>query len=261
MGYAAGMPSSSTWRQLPESQAMVPAVGRKDVLFADSFTQYRHEQQRMRLLVPSLPLQSRIDELDRVWDRARQHEERRVAVHALVDHAERRRLNGLQRTKSLVQQPALAQKTEKLLTASCSLPELAKPVGAYTAAAQLMNRRVDVNRLRRCRTDLLKEQKRQLAAVEAEKAESRTKIHEEIDSFEAMTWPLSRDAAGETALDWTGTRPLRKPCAAREPLHLRCKLAETSIDWIDREATFKLADGTRTLKLTSEHFLPAIADV
>jgi len=260
MGYAAGMPSSATWRQLSESQAMVPAVGRKDVVFAESFSQYRHEQQRMRLLVPSLPLQSRIDELDRVWDRARQHEERRVTVHALVDHAERRRLNGLRRTKSLVQQPELAQKTEKLLTASCSLPELDKPCGAYTTAAQLMNRRVDVNRLRRCRSDMAKKQTRQLAAVEAKKVESRNKMQEEIDSFEAMTWPLSRDAAGETALDWTGTRPLRKPCAAREPVHLRGKLADTSISWIDRHATCKLGDSVRTLKLTGEHFLPAIAD-
>mmetsp|Transcript_31425 Transcript_31425/g.56992 ORF Transcript_31425/g.56992 Transcript_31425/m.56992 type:complete len:261 (-) Transcript_31425:28-810(-) len=238
-GQAAGqaLSASRSFDKLQLSAAIPAALGRREAPIAETFLQYRHAQQQAHLLVPSLPQHSRIDELDRVWDRARAHEERRIAVLSLLDSAERRRMDGLRRARSLVQMPVMAQETERLLQASCTLPELKHPCGDYTAAAMLMNRRVDVNRARKSRSDVRKEQKKVLAVAEAEQAIDRESLSAEIASFESSTWPLSRDAAGETALDWTGTRPLRKPCAAREPVHMRGKLADTAASWGSRSMT------------------------
>lgn len=188
---------------------------------ATNLSQYQHAQHQMRFLVPALPVHSRIDDLDRVWQQEMQHEARRAAILTLVDYQERKRLAHLRETRAMVGVPC-ARETNRLMQASCSLSELTRPFGDRTAAIQLLNRRVDVNRHRKIRAALHMEHQRSSAADASAKQAVVEDAYRHIAEFEDQRWPSTKDLAGHTAHDWTCTRKAQKPCAARpQPKDIR----------------------------------------
>merc|ERR1712187_706329 len=72
-----------------------------------------------------------------------------------LERNEQRRLTRLHHAKTLLYNPALSKDVGQVLQASCSLPALKRPCGEQTPAMKLLNRRVDVNRLKRCRSETL----------------------------------------------------------------------------------------------------------
>jgi hypothetical protein len=114
------------------------------------FDHYRHMQQQAKLFVPELPTDSRT-KTDHIFEQKKREEANRVATLARIDLRDRRRLQRLQETRSLLQRPEEAKLVGRALNASCSLPSLARATlfGDRTEALQLLNRRVDVNQARK----------------------------------------------------------------------------------------------------------------
>jgi len=105
-------------------------------------------QQRSKYLVPSFPAQSRVDELNRVHADAKKLDLQRTLTLESLELNEQRRQSRLRQAKALLQTKSLSKEVSQKLQASCSLPELNDPCGEQTSVLQLLNRRVDVNRLR-----------------------------------------------------------------------------------------------------------------
>jgi len=124
-----------------------------------AFSHYMHMQQRAKYLVPSLPAQSRMDELDRITDNAKRHELQRTLTLESLELNEQRRRSRLLQAKAILQSKSLSREVSQKLQASCSLPNLDEPCGEQTPVLQLLNRRVDINRIKKCRSELALQQK------------------------------------------------------------------------------------------------------
>lgn len=167
------------------------------------FDHYTNMQQRAQLLVPSLPRHSRVDDLGRLWAQRRHHESQREATLALMDFNERRRLERLRSTKSLLQHSDTASGVNRVLHKSLSAVELSQPFGGQTQALQLLNRRVDVNRLRRSRIQLGVQVAQQRHDEAQDKLDCMDQVFSDIADFEAANVPSQQLEAMRTTLEWT----------------------------------------------------------
>lgn len=233
---------------------------------ARDFSAYCDKQQRARLLVPELPTQSRVGDLDRVWEKEQQEEERRAATLAKLDRCAQERAQRLQQTLSKAREEGSVSRKNRpqpspltRLSPSSSttavvedafssvsspgggnFPNSMSPctntLGAAAAiacadvaartcgasaggSAKFLGRRLDVNRVRLRQVQAADEQRRLSQQSLAKEAKRLADVLQAIDEFEDGL-PSSRrtqDASvvGRTSEDWTGTRPTRKPCAAR----------------------------------------------
>lgn len=163
------------------------------------FDHYSHMQQKAKLLIPINPIQSRQD-VEQVWQRVRAQEAERAAMLSLLNVADRQRRHKLGETKALLRDPAMAKQVGRQFQASCSLPDLAQPYGAgFYPALRLLNRRVDVNRLKRCRSQLAMQKKQMHETVNLQKTSALQDVSQEIHSFEASQ---TGHALLETVVDW-----------------------------------------------------------
>lgn len=163
------------------------------------FSHYCHMQQQAKQLIPTLPMQSRVDELNRVKARTKLHELQRTIALENLERSEQRRLTRLQHAKTLLHNPALSKDVGQVLQASCSLPSLQRPCGDQTPAMKLLNRRVDVNRLKKCRSQILHKVKEDNTMLFKTKKSDLGAVVDEIRLFEATHIP---DALIETKVDW-----------------------------------------------------------
>eukprot|EP00927_Polykrikos_kofoidii_P066687 TRINITY_DN62244_c0_g1_i1.p1 TRINITY_DN62244_c0_g1~~TRINITY_DN62244_c0_g1_i1.p1 ORF type:complete len:290 (+),score=48.83 TRINITY_DN62244_c0_g1_i1:31-870(+) len=100
-------------------------------------------------------------------------------------------------------------------------------------SAKFLGRRLDVNRVRLRQVQQVDEQRRMGQESLAREAKRLADVLEAIDEFEDAL-PSSRktqdtSVIGRTSEDWTGTRPSRKPCAAR--LRAPCPEVTSSTGW------------------------------
>jgi len=186
---------------------------------AEKFSAFYDAQHRARFLVPKYPVHSRVDELDRVRDEQRRKEAHRADSQRLAELCDQERTNRLQHTLSLVRTRQGVQLANQRLRESCSNPALARPLGDYTPAVRLLNRRVDVNRRRAERAKRIGEVQKQVVDTLATLMAQREEVAHAIEDFErAAPWNnVTRDAVGETAADWTNTRRAQRTCTGRLP--------------------------------------------
>lgn len=161
---------------------------------------YCHMQQRAKYLVPSLPAHSRVDELDRIHSYAKNHEFQRTLTLDALEKNEMRRQHRLQQAKTILQSKALSREVGKKLQASCSLPELESPCGDQTGVLQLLNRRVDINRLKKCRSDLVLQQNAVTVKQAVVETPELKELLEDIQRFEEDHLPS--ELVLETVVDW-----------------------------------------------------------
>jgi len=166
-----------------------------------AFGHYCHMQQQAKYLVPSLPCQSRVDELNRMNFNARRHEFQRSMTLDSMEFNHQRKMSRLRDAKSLLQSKSLSKEIGQQLQLSCSLPDLNDPCGEQTGVFQLLNRRVDVNKIKKCRSQLLQQQK----AVVVRKAVTETpelkELLDDIRRFEDDNLP-ELNMILESAVDW-----------------------------------------------------------
>lgn len=166
------------------------------------FDHYSDMQQRAQLLVPALPVHSRVDELNRVWAQKLHHEVQREASLAALRHNESVRLERLQQTKGLLRS-GIAGRT---LQQACSLPSLVPPAfGSATPAMELMNRRVDVNRLRRTQQTKARPTRDLVKARDQELGERLDEVIHDLCTFEHAN--LLEVEAMRTTTDWSFKMP------------------------------------------------------
>jgi len=203
----------------PEKESYHVAAERNGTNFSRGhrfFDHYSNMQQRANLLVPTLPRHSRVDELSRVWNEKLHHEAHRDATLALLDYNERRRLDRLRSTKGLLQQSASAHAIGRELQRSCSSTELvgAAPFGSRTSALELLNRRVDVNRIRKAEKSRGSSLARRQRHVEEDKEVRLEEVVDSISDFEAAHLPQQAEAMRTTS-EWSS---FRRPGAPPSPV-------------------------------------------
>lgn len=164
-----------------------------------AFMHYCHMQQSAKMLIPSLPTQSRVDELQRVHANAKNHELQRTLTLESLQQNERRRQSRLRQAKTLLQTKPLAREVSQKLQASCSLPNLEEPCGEHSQILQLLNRRVDVNRLKKCRSQLAQQQQAEVVKQAVVETPELKELVEDIKRFEGDHLP---DLVLETVVDW-----------------------------------------------------------
>lgn len=146
------------------------------------FDHYSNMQQRAHLLVPTLPLHSRKDELQRVWGEVKKREAKHEAVMKAINLNNQRRKDRLLCTRSLLLHVDAAQQVGRTLRRAYSSPEALGPAfGIHTQAMELLNRRVDVNQFR-------KSEKRKGPA-------HATKLREIVETAEGAICAVVRDIA------------------------------------------------------------------
>lgn len=173
------------------------------------FDHWNDQQQRAHLLVPMFPQQSRVSDLNRVWNRQRHHEARRDATLTLIDYNESRRLDRLRRTKSLLQCPDTAHHIEKVIQRSCSEPALTQPSVCQAPVLKLLNRRVDVNRMKHSRNQMTATMARECRQKNQDCAKQMSELFSAISGFEANHIPEDQLNAMRTTAEWTSSLPHR----------------------------------------------------
>jgi len=162
---------------------------------------YRHMQQHAKYLVPSFPVSSRVDELNRVHANARYHDLQRTLTLESLELNEQRRQSRLRQAKTLLQTKSLSKEVSQKLQASCSLPDLNDPCGEQTPVLQLLNRRVDVNRLKKCRSQMAIQQKAEVVKQAVVETPELKELCEDIRRFEDDNLP-DLNLVLETVVDW-----------------------------------------------------------
>lgn len=146
---------------------------------------YRHMQQSAKYLVPMLPTHSRTVDLDRVYDATKRHELQRSLTLESLEQNEKRRQARLHHARALLHTKSLKHEINQKLQASCSLPDLGEdPCGEQTPVLKLLNRRVDINRLKKCRRELAYESKREVVKQAIVQTPELTELMEDISRFE-----------------------------------------------------------------------------
>jgi len=173
------------------------------------FDHYSDMQQRAKFLVPTLPRHSRVDELKRVWEDELHHEAEREAHLAFLDFHEQQRLEKLRQTRGLLQHGPTARQVGRTLQQVCSLPVLTGPAfGSATPAMELMNRRVDVNRLRRMQKQRGPANEREQRARLEEREARLEEVVDGLSAFERAHLPEVDSM--RTTTDWTSKMPKRQ---------------------------------------------------
>mmetsp|Transcript_20815 Transcript_20815/g.39681 ORF Transcript_20815/g.39681 Transcript_20815/m.39681 type:complete len:269 (-) Transcript_20815:47-853(-) len=170
------------------------------------FDRYCHMQQKARMIVPSLPMQSRVDELHRTSSYAKRFEAQRFATLQNLQQSDERRMARLRQAKTLLQTKSLSQDLSKKLQLSCSLAEIRpEPCGELSPTMQLLNRRVDINRLKHCRTQLAKEALQENAKQANFKPSEMKAVVSDIDKFETQSLANANKHESlmiDTLVDW-----------------------------------------------------------
>jgi len=191
--------------EVPSYQAVVAENGPNFARGRRAFNHYCHMQQKAKMLIPSLPVQSRVDECNRVQKHAREWEAYRQSTLDAIEQNEQRRLDRLKLNKSLLQTRSISRDVGRRLQASCSLPEIKNPCGApgqQTDALKLLNRRVDVNRLKKCRSELIQKQKSKATKLLNEKNMHLEEVMDDMRRFDEKHDPSALIA---TLVDWKST--------------------------------------------------------
>jgi hypothetical protein len=162
---------------------------------------YRHMQQRAKYLVPSLPVHSRVDELNRVHSTARQLEMQRLMALESLELNEQRRRERLRQAKTILHDRSLRKEISQKLQASCSLPDLTDPCGEQTSLLQLLNRRVDYNRLKKCRSEMSMTQRAEVVKQAVVETPELKELIEDIRRFEDDNL-AEENLVLETVVDW-----------------------------------------------------------
>jgi hypothetical protein len=159
-------------------------------------------QQKAKMLIPTLPVHSRIDEMYRIWRNAEEHELQRTAAEEIINLRHESRRARLSQAKALLNDRSLRHEVSQKLQASCSLPDLsAEPCGEQTSVLQLLNRRVDVNRLKHCRLQAAQRPKMNAQKYSAAQAAEFDALLEDINRFENDNLP-DVQLQLETIVDW-----------------------------------------------------------
>eukprot|EP00405_Crypthecodinium_cohnii_P056156 CAMPEP_0206618776 /NCGR_PEP_ID=MMETSP0325_2-20121206/60462_1 /ASSEMBLY_ACC=CAM_ASM_000347 /TAXON_ID=2866 /ORGANISM="Crypthecodinium cohnii, Strain Seligo" /LENGTH=275 /DNA_ID=CAMNT_0054141075 /DNA_START=295 /DNA_END=1122 /DNA_ORIENTATION=- len=96
----------------PEQESWHRAAGENGQRFARShqyFDHYDHMQRKAALLVPVLDRHSRISDMNRVWEQRKAEEADRHGRLQAIDKLERKRLDWLRDTKSIMRRPVISQ--------------------------------------------------------------------------------------------------------------------------------------------------------
>jgi hypothetical protein len=101
----------------------------------------------------------------------------------------------------MLQSRELSKEVSQRLQASCSLPELGEPCGEQTGVLQLLNRRVDVNRLKKCRSQMAIQQKAEVVKQAVVETPELKELCEDIRRFEDDNLP-DLNLVLETVVDW-----------------------------------------------------------
>eukprot|EP00928_Gymnodinium_smaydae_P045986 TRINITY_DN30601_c0_g1_i1.p1 TRINITY_DN30601_c0_g1~~TRINITY_DN30601_c0_g1_i1.p1 ORF type:complete len:463 (+),score=66.83 TRINITY_DN30601_c0_g1_i1:66-1454(+) len=179
---------------------------------------YIDMQQRARLLVPLYPVHSRLDDVERVRQEMVRVEDHRDAHGRLRELDDQLRAERTRKAWSLTRTPAVARQVAQHLKQSSMQPlASAHPLGADTAPAALLSRKVDFNSLRRERARTTKSLRQTRIDKLADVAARYDEFASDIENFErSCPWTVeTKDAAGHTAHDWTGTREPRRRCSGR----------------------------------------------
>jgi hypothetical protein len=165
-----------------------------------AFSHYCHMQQKSKMLIPELPTHSRIHDMNHIWSDAKQQDEYRTITLNTLDRRDLSRKARLSHAKSLLRTKSLAKEISQKLQASCSLPDLnAEPCGEQTAILELLNRRVDVNRLKKSRQEASQQVKAHTIKQAVIDTPELKALTADIDSFESNHFP---DLQVETIMDW-----------------------------------------------------------
>lgn len=165
-----------------------------------AFSHYCHMQQKSKMLIPTLPTHSRIHDMNQIWNDAKEQDVHRTLALETLDRRELSRKARLCQAKALLQTKTLAREVNQKLQASCSLPDLnAEPCGEQTAILQLLNRRVDVNRLKKCRLEAAYQEKANTIKQAVVETPELKALLDDIDHFENCHFP---DLQIETVVDW-----------------------------------------------------------
>lgn len=191
----------------PVYERMSEARGGNFTRAYTGFTGYRHAQQQAKLIIPTFQTDSRIE--GQTFEQALYQSAQSTAALALMDMAERRRLSILRETRALVQRPDLAKAVTQKLQASCSSPELSRPFGDRSSHALLMNRRFDVNRMKKCRAQMAQKVQLQTTRKLSNNSSDLDTLSKAILSFEAEKMPCGSDAFIETSVDWKNSTQLK----------------------------------------------------
>lgn len=162
---------------------------------------YRHMQQSAKYLVPSFPTQSRVDELNRIHSDARKHEMQRTLMLESLEENEKRRQFRLRQAKAMLRSKDISKEVSQKLQASMSLPDLNEPCGEQTPVLQLLNRRVDVNRIKKCRSQMALQQKAEVVKQAVVVTPELKELLDDIDRFEGDNLP-ELNMILETVVDW-----------------------------------------------------------
>lgn len=165
------------------------------------FMHYSHMQQRAKYLIPSLPGHSRVDELNRIHAKARTHELQRTMTLNSLELNEQRRQSRLYQAKAIMRNKSLSREVSQKLQASCSLPNLDEPIGDQTSVLQLLNRRVDINHLKKCRTQMAMQQKAEVVKQAVQETPELKELMADISRFEDDNLH-DVNLVLETVVDW-----------------------------------------------------------
>jgi len=168
---------------------------------------YCHMQQKAKYLIPSLPVHSRVDELNRVHSNARRHELQRTLALESLEMNEQRRRSRLHQAKTILQSKSLSKEVSQRLQASMSLPNLEEPCGEQTPVFELLNRRVDVNRIKRCRSEAFAMQKAQVVKQAVTVGPELKELVDDIARFEDDNLP-GLNLVLETVVDWKNSNSI-----------------------------------------------------
>lgn len=172
------------------------------------FDRYCHMQQKAKMIVPNLPVQSRVDELHRTSSYAKRFEAQRVATLQFLQQSDERRMARLHQAKTLLQTRSLSKDLSRKLQLSCSIAEMRpEPCGELSPTMQLLNRRVDINRLKQCRTQLEKEAQQELVKQANFKPSEMKAVVSDIEKFETQSLANADKHESlmiETLVDWRG---------------------------------------------------------
>lgn len=211
---------------------------------------YLDQQQRAKLIIPIYPVHSRLDELDRVHDEIVHHEDWRLANNCACEIVDRARANRLKLRLEAAREHDAAK---RIFSSSAPRAPPGDDVATTLSedrAVRLLSRHVDVNNKRKSQEKKKKHQDH--LASTAALAMDLDYVVNEIEDFEISLRRqhfMTRDNAGQTALDWTGTRPVRVPCAARQRAAL-CPAPISPSDtlpggWLSKETTQLVPDMQR----------------
>lgn len=189
----------------PEKNAYMVAAEERAGSFARGIgpcLHYRHMQQSSKYLIPSQPSMSRTEEGARVHAKAKSFEIQRAMTLESLEQNEQRRQTRLRQAKMLLQTRTFSKEIAQKLQASCSLPELgADPCGEQTPVLELLNRRVDVNRLKKCRREMAEQQNKQVVKQAVVQTPDLKELIDDISRFESDNLP-DLNVVLETVVDW-----------------------------------------------------------